>query len=266
MGLTAEQRAILRTKRFSGRHTAAELLEILKPLAKLDASRDKHRRRLGCSFSALIVVLLLVWLVPRWQPAAPYLAGVVLVLGVLYVRSRMQDLSNNLRDFIVPLIALLREDVRETEPFDITLDLSPPLSRSKKGATTKTSQKNRNRKARRTRFTNEFFRGAVRLADSTLLRWTLTDNVNRIKISQTGNRSTKYKTKIKKKTVLKLVMSVSTKRYEVLGEQWSAGARRRQLKVKRIYWNTSVDAISPSVFLHVVGGLYRQLEPVRKQS
>src|SRR5215212_7799132 len=93
------------------------LLEFLKPLGACDAMADKVRTKLGCTFALSIVVAIVLAILFSnlgWNPITILVMAAVLVAivggGVLWGWTRGIDVSNNFRQFALPVLTVLRED------------------------------------------------------------------------------------------------------------------------------------------------------------
>lgn len=131
--LGPEQRRILRDKRFAGSRPVADLLALLKPLAAFDAAANRGTYRVGvvAVVSGIAVFFSMVGL--GQGDFSPELFLIPAALGAvsgtfisIWISLRGLDLSDNLRMIAIPLLVVLREEVRDGVPVTLTLDLRRP--------------------------------------------------------------------------------------------------------------------------------------------
>ncbi len=204
--LSGEQREFIAQKKIRAVKTIEEWLAWLAPLAAFDELGDAQRKRvgkwLGWSVVFLILgtiaaVILLMSGLPRWSGGV--LGGVIvfwIVQLFRHKRLKSKDVGNELRDFVLPLIRLMRDDISERDPVRLEIDLSG-LNKDK--ATQRERQRKHYPKTDTTYYTNPWFTLDARLVDKTRLNCAIIDQVRRKEVTKKNPRG-KIKTKVKSKT------------------------------------------------------------------
>jgi uncharacterized protein (DUF58 family) len=117
------------------------------------------------------------------------MVGITIAAGWFWIWLRGIDVSNNLRQFVVPVLALFREDIDPKTPVHIRLDLSKPTTSQKK--TTESAPYKAGVPQGRDRCTS--IRGCRprRCSWTTRLKWSVTDHSRRKKTKR--NARGKYR-------------------------------------------------------------------------
>jgi hypothetical protein len=201
--LSAEQKQILGQKHASLNRRPDELIALLGPLAACDTLSDKARTKFGCTFALGIVLTIAVpiafssagWHWSAWIVWA-VVAAVMLGAGWLYFWTRSIDVSNNLRQFFLPVLAIFREDIDAAHPMHLELDLSSPTSPKKKQSESAPYKSGAYHKVIDSIYHDPWLSAAAVLVDGTKLSWTVTDIIRERKKTKRNARG-KYKTKTK---------------------------------------------------------------------
>lgn len=273
--LSPEQRALLETKQLAGEYEPGALIALLRPIAEYDRLSDKARTPMGCTTGALFVlafVLLIVsanvspFLLPL--PLAALAAAIWLLVTVL--KMKKLDLSNNFRQVAMPLFAVLREDMEPGATLNVRIDLSPPTSKAKKTGSGSPYQAGAYYKVVDTTYLDPWFGGGARLADGSLLQWTVTDDVvESAKTKRTARGKIKTKTKHRRLTTIAVDVALSKKEYAVAagpaaeGEKVKVkdGEKRTTLHLERKVKTKSLDPIDPGAIFDTIAEAYRRVRP-----
>ena len=227
--LNEEQKRALRDKKLQLNRPIGEVLELLKPLAACDTMADKVRTKLGCSFGVGIVLTIaaIIYAFNAWTLPVILLVAVVLVLTVVFgwfwTWTRKIDVSNNFRGFMLPVLAVLQEDIDPAHPVRLDLDLSSPTDESKKRATSPEYKRGSYYKIIDTTYVDDWMTFDARLVDGTKLSWNVSDKIRERKKTKKNPRGKiKTKTKYAKKTDLQVSMGLLKKEYAIEGAATSS--------------------------------------------
>lgn len=275
--LNAEQKQILSRKKLNANRRVGDLLALLKPLASCDSLADKSRTRLGCTFALGIVLLIgaaIVFTNVGWS----WLGGLVVVVvaavmigsGYLYFWTRSIDVSNNLREFGLPVLTVFRDDFDPEHPLHLELDLSSQTAKEKKQSESAPYKAGVYHKVIDSVYLDPWMRAQGVLVDGTKLSWSITDVIRERKKTKRNPRG-KYKTKTKysKKTEIEVELGLRKKLYDLQTQPGEAEVtsddKRSKVSVTRELKTNSLDPIAPSVLIDVIAGIYRNARPVKKE-
>jgi hypothetical protein len=274
--LGPEQKQILRDKKVDLNRPIDEILALLKPLAACDKVADKSRTKMGCSFGlgiVLSIVLLIVlsnvgWSVLTLLVMAVFVAAVIGV-GVLYFFTKRIDLSNNFRDFALPVLTVFREDFDAAKPLHLKLSLDGPTTKAKKTAETPAYKKGAYHKIIDSTYVDPWMTAAAVFVDGTKLRWSVTDEVReRRKTKRNARGKYKTKTKYRKKTDIEVEVALLKKAYAMNppGEgEVSSDDKRNKVRLEREIRSESLDPLDPKALIDVVADVYRNTRrPVKE--
>jgi hypothetical protein len=274
--LGAEQKQILRDKKVDLNRPIDEILALLKPLAACDKVADKSRTKMGCSFGLGIVVTigLAIFLSNVGWSALTLLvialvAATVITLGVLYFFTRRIDLSNNFRDFALPVLTVFREDFDAAKPLHLRLSLDGPTTKAKKTAETPVYKKGAYHKIIDTTYVDPWMTAAAVFVDGTKVWWSVTDEVRERKKTKKNARG-KYKTKTKyrKKTDIEVQVGLLKKSYAVTAAaagEVSIDDKRTKVRLEREIRSDSLEPLDPKALIDVVADVYRNTRrPVKE--
>ncbi len=183
--------AALRERCIDGSYTPAQWLSFLPGLAERDRREDKQRGTLlavtigfgmvGLAAGIFLAMSGLAFVLVVW-------AVVEVGLIVATVRMNRRDLSNQLREAVVPLLGVLREEMDPAEPLRLKLDLRGRLFKTKLSRTDKP--------AKTRHFVDPWMSASGKLADGALLSFQVVDHASLRSVTKRAG-SGKYKTKIK---------------------------------------------------------------------
>jgi hypothetical protein len=270
--LSSEQKQILAAKQLVVDKPVDELLALLKPLAACDRIANKSQTRFGCTFGVLIVVTiaaLIFFSNLGWGPltlgALMLFAGATIAAGWFWIWLRRIDVSNNLRQFVVPVLALFREDIDPRTPVHLRLDLSKPTASPKKTTEGAPYKHGIYHKVIDTTYVDPWMSAEAVLVDGTRLRWSVTDRIRERKKTKRNARG-KYKTKTKYRKVsdLEVQLAMKTKTYTVADAAATSDGKRSKLEVQRSVRTDSLDPVDPRTLIDAITGVYRSLKPAKE--
>lgn len=272
--LDTEQKRTLREKRLEMNRPAAQLLEFLKPLAVCDAMSDKVRKKLGCTFALAILASIIVIVIgfhDRWPPIViPVLLAVLALtigFGYLWSWTRGIDVSNNFRQFAIPVLTVLRDDFDPAQPLHVRLDLTSPTTPAKKRGESAPYKKGGYYKIVDTTYVDDWMAVEGVLVDGTKLSWRVRDSIReRSKTKRNARGKIKTKTKYKKKSEIEVSMGLRKKTYALtstVGEM-SEDGKRQKVQMSREVIAASLDPIDPRALLDLLADVFRNARPAKE--
>ena len=267
--LSPEQKSILRNKRLKLNRPIDEVLALLKPLAGCDAMADKSRTRLGCSFGVAIA-LTIAAAFAIGAVAALVMLAVTIALGYFYFWTKRIDVSNNFRQFAIPVLTVFREDIDAGHPVHLELDLASPTAPSKKQLEKEPYKQGAYHKVIETHYLDPWMSAEARLVDGTKLSWRVTDSIRERKKTKRNARG-KYKTKTKyrKKTDLEVRLGLRKKTYdvtEVADAEVTSGAKRNVVVREQEIRSASLDPTDPRALIDLIADVYRNARVAKKEA
>ena len=267
--LSPEQKSILRNKRLKLNRPIDELLALLKPLAGCDAMADKSRTRLGCSF-AVAIALTIAAAFALGAVAALVLLAITIALGYFYFWTKRIDVSNNFRQFVIPVLTVFREDIDAGHPVHLELDLASPTAPSKKQLEKEPYKQGAYHKVIETHYLDPWMSAEARLVDGTKLSWRVTDSIRERKKTKRNARG-KYKTKTKyrKKTDLEVRLGLRKKTYDVTAvadAEVTSGAKRNVVVREQEIRSASLDPTDPRALIDLIADVYRNARVAKKEA
>ncbi len=272
--LNAEQKRILSQKKLEVSRPVDELLTLLRPLAACDSVANKSQTRFGCTFGILIVmtfVAVIVFSNIGWGPLplAALALFVVATIAFFWLWRWLAgiDVSNNLRSFVLPVLALFREDIDPKAPVHLRLELGKPTDASKKASESDPYKKGAYHKIIDTVYVDPWMSADAVLVDGTRLSWSVTDRIRERRQTKRNSRG-KYKTKTKyrKVTDVEVKLAMRTKTYEVTNAEATNDGKRSRVEVQRSVRSESLDPIDPRALIDAITGVYRSARPARKEA
>lgn len=271
--LSAEQRGLIDAKHIQASHTPEEWVQLLAEVASFDQSGDAQRKKIGwgCGISVVFTIILAIAFIPL--APVPFIA--VIVLLVIYLRMKKHDVPNQLRESVLPLVALLREDLDPAEPLELSVDLR---------AGNRDSTKVRSRdlsgtgypKVVETFYDNGWLSGRGVLVDGASVEWSVTDHIRERKVTKRNPRG-KIKTKHKYKVRRLIDMRVGLRRdsYAVNAEAGASGLKtslkegekRNVFKLRRqiVVAGVPNPHLEPGAVIDTLAGAYRRVNLVREE-
>jgi hypothetical protein len=266
---TLDSKQIAREKRVDGAHTPGAWLAGLRPVAEDDRQGDIIRRLfLGVAIPSFLAAVIGGVITQSLLVAMVFAALGVVFLAAFFVMRR-RDLPDNLRRFVIPLLAVLREEMKPDEPLTMRLDL---------GGGTLIEKQTSQRKLgvgypsiKETHYTDAWLSGAARLADDARLAWQITDYIRKREITKrTARGKIKTKAKYKVKTVVEVRLGLPREDYTPHVEAaltdegdrlaLKPGAKRDVIRVRRVVVANQLDTrLDPRHVLDLVAGAYKQV-------
>jgi hypothetical protein len=277
--LTSDQKIFVKEKRIEGSYTPEQWLAFFTRIAEYDSLRDASSKAfawLGCVSILLLIVLIVVGIITIFLLPLTFLALILfIVMTVVFERSR-KNVPNHLRQFIIPWLLILREEMEPEELMFLRVDLSDATGQDKLFSEQLSPSAQRLQKAgskiTEKFFSNQWLAGAAELADGTKLQWQIFE---RIRQRSEGRKRTsgKYKTKIKHKIKARVQIAMQFKRKDyslkpfrlnTATEKIEAknGSSRDRISVRRSLVRTRFDEPPPlKVLLDVIATAYKKATP-----
>ncbi|MDG9666415.1 hypothetical protein ONV78_01625 [Hahella sp. CR1] len=262
-------RETMRTKKLEGEFSIDEWLKRLRFIAARDKSGDSVRKWVGISI-ALWVVGFIGSLIAEFPPAAAGSAVAFVFSLIAFFSLKGKDIPNRLRDSVLPLLTILRQDADAETPLKLKVDLLGPELLSKRINFVKAG--NKYPKVEESMFSDPWFQGSLSLADGSVLNWEVLDMVRRRNIRKRNPRGKiKMKTKYKIKTRMDVSLSYKNDRYQAQVSRGAAapqvkkeGERRSVLRCRRQAPGGSRpgEKMALKEFLVGVSAIYKSLKPV----
>lgn len=264
--LTDEQRQIVQDKKVKLNRPVDEMIALLKPIADMDKTLNTSGVGMGCLMVIAAIALAIggfiasdAWNLPGWLTGVWLLGSLALFIAplVMWARTRKLDVSDNLRQSVVPMLLVFRDDIDASAPLELELDLRQPMVKEKLLREVKPRQ----------RLTETFYSDPWMAADATLvdgsrLRWSVVDTIRHRSVTKKGS-SGKWKTKTKdaKKCTVDVELTVRNKAYAVSGAE--AGEKKSTLSAKKRLKLQSATPVDPKEIIHVITDLFRRVEPAK---
>lgn len=275
--LNVEQKRILNEKTVDLNRPVEEILTLLKPLAACDTVADKSRTPLGCTFGICIPLLIGAFIVFSnvgwsWWSYLVLAALIAVLVGafVLWRWTKHIDLSNNFRQFVLPVLTVLREDFAPGEPVHVHLDLSEPTDAKKKTGQLPPYASGAYHKVIESTYVDRWMTADATLADGSKLSWSIEDSIRERKKTKRNARG-KYKTKTKytKKSDIDVELGLRKKLYDVsrpAGAEIEDDEKRNTVKHSRKIKSPSLDPLDPRALIDLLTEVYRNTSPAGKEA
>jgi len=283
--LSPGERKTILSGQFAGDFTADALLDQMRALARFDASNDAARDRIKrLTVISVIFAIATTWLgfnqllvvIPGFDALArplPFaIAGlsVACFIALLVLKRRLTsvDISNNFRDVALPFLAVLKQDIDPDQLLSVRIDLRSPTHERKRRDSSHPAAKGRYTKIVETNYHDPWFHGAARLADGSVLRWGVTEDICKSeRTKRSASNKLKTKTRHYKRSAVAISLAVPNKSYGVnAGLQSSRhkvsvekGAKRGTIKLTRKIKSKSLDALDPRVLIDAVSSAYKRV-------
>lgn len=274
--LNGEQKQILADKKVELSRPVGELLALLKPIAGCDRVADKARTPLGCTFAFMIVAL--IALIVVWANVGgifmivPIVVAAALLVGsaMLFFWTKKIDVSNNLREFVLPVLTVFREDIAPDQPVRVSLDLRSPTSPEKRTSEGEPYKAGVYYKVVDSQYRDEWMNAEAVLVDGTRLRWSIADDIRERKKTKKNPRGKiKTKTKYRKNTEIEIEVGMKKKTYAVAAPEDAdvkSGEKRDAIRMVRRVRTDSLDPVVPRALIDAVADVYRNARPAKKEA
>lgn len=266
------QLTFLKSKTLEGSYTPRKWLKMLQKLAKFDELADKARSKsLGKIFlwgflTLIALFFTFIFIVPI------LLAG---WFGYLAYKNwkqnqflKGQDLRNQFRQFLVPLIQILREESAEQEKLYLKLNLNDPMSQQnhfdfqeRKGPGYPKLKDNFYR--------SSWLEANIKLRDQSTLNLALEDVIRKRRVTKVGSSGkVKTKTKTKVKHLANVKVAFPKSQYQLSANRnpnvaLAENGNQMMIKWKQKYTSYSVeDNIPLNELVKAISQTYKQVQPV----
>ncbi|MBI3652368.1 MAG: DUF3784 domain-containing protein [Acidobacteria bacterium] len=277
--LTADQKIFVQEKNISGTYTPAQWLVFFNKIAAYDALRDASKSKfigLGCGCAALTLASVIIGFMTLYLLPLAIVMVIALVIFLVFFAKHRKDVPNHLRQFIVPLLHLLREEMKSRQPVFLHVDLRGGTLAEKKyseqlSATGRQAQLHGS-KIKEEYFANQWLVGSAKLADGTLLQWQVFERLRKRaegKRRSSGKYKTKTKFKVKTRVEAKLIFNHRV--YTVaapIGHDAQhtivikPGVRKDKVSVRRVLVSDQADGMTPlGELLEAIASAYRAVKP-----
>ncbi len=267
--LSEEQKRFLRRKQLEGDFSPAEWIELLGAPAAYDAHGDSLRRFSGW---AAIVALPLAWFGIFAPPLGLLALSLPVVFFLLWWITRRKDVIH-LREFVLPLVARVGDDVKNGRTLQMKLDLRGGEQKDKEVETKAPYRKGAYHKIVETVYADPWLSLDTVLADGARLRLGVSDQLRKLRgTKRTARGKTKIKTKYKIKQTVDLWLKLPAERYvpaqrannaEGMREKGSSGEKWHSLHARRVVRRS--DRKEPAALepvLEMMTHLYSGVRPV----
>lgn len=272
--LTPEQRRILKTKQLSVNRRVDEVMAMLQPIAAYDVAGDKAQKTFGCT-AGLCVPLIVVFLIMNANGVFPtkgigyFTIALFIALFAVTVTiwnwTRGLNVSDNLRQFIVPVLALFREDIDPAAKVNLKLDLSAPTAKEKLQRQSDPYARGSYYKIVDRFYVDPWVTGELPLVDGSTLHWAIKDLVRaQTKTKRNPRGKTKTKTKYSTKSVMDVTLTMRNAEYAVAASddaKVKEGGKRNSIRVKGRDKRTALGGLEPLPFVDLVAGIYQRATP-----
>ncbi|MFP4090554.1 MAG: hypothetical protein ACLFT3_09630 [Cyclobacteriaceae bacterium] len=289
--LTDEEKAILETKKVSGKHSIREWNRKLSHIAVMDAYADKARNGLtGIIFLSLFLTIFVSLF--TLGASILFLTVFVIVLGLsffgtalfFYLKFKKIDTGNQLRHFIIPTLKFLNRKVRKSHKVELNIDLALPNDEQYKidQQIDKSPADMRFRKVTSNYYLIPWMQAKIPLADGSLLTWENEDLIRERKVVK--RRKNKRKTKYKIKHQVKVKIMLPKSRYQLL-EDRQEDSHHSAIQIDEVsrYYLISIKgkqqttrnpqfhgdefkSMNPKYFTSLLIKAYAQVEPIKSQT
>jgi hypothetical protein len=277
--LTPDQKIFIKEKKIEGSYTPDQWLVFFNKIAEYDTLRDASSSKfgwLGCSCIVLLIASFVIGILTVYLLPVSFIVLIVFILMSIYFVKRRKDVPNHLRQFIVPLLVILREEMEPDAAMFLGVDLSDATAKEKLFSEQLSPSALRLQKSgskiTEKFFSNQWLTGVAELADGTRLKWQIFD---RIRQRSEGKKRTsgKYKTKLKNKVKTRVEISMQFKRQDYSLKPFKLntptekievknGTNRDKIDIRRISVRDKVNEPLPlSALLDAIATAYKKATP-----
>lgn len=273
--LSPAERRTIRSGQFAGDFTPEALLDQMRTLARFDASNDAAREDLKklMGFFVLVTIVSAILGLYHWVPPVTFSIAGIGVLGagicsVLNSRLTGVDICNNFRDVALPFLAVLKQDMEADQMLAVRIDLRSPTHERKRHGSVQPPLHGAYTKIVDSNFRDAWFHGSARLADGSVLRWDVSEDICESKrTKRSASRKLKTKTRHYKRSTVAIALAVPNKSYGVNRGLSSSrhkvavadGAKRHVIKLTRKLKSKSLDPLDPRILIEAVSSAYKRV-------
>jgi hypothetical protein len=277
--LTPDQKIFIKEKKIEGSYTPEQWLAFFGKIAEYDTLRDASSSKfgwLGCSCILLLIASFVIGIITVYLLPVSFIVLILFIFVSIYFVKRRKDVPNHLRQFIVPLLVIVREEMEPGVPMFLRVDLTDATAAEKlfseqlspSGLRLQQSGSKITEKF----FSNQWLTGMAELADGTRLKWQIFERV-RQRYEGKRRSSGKYKTKTKNKVKTRVEVSMQFKRGNYSLKPFSVnratekievkkGTNRDKIDIRRISVRNKVNEPPPlSALLDAIATAYKKATP-----
>jgi hypothetical protein len=266
--LNDEQKKFVSEKKIEASYKTKHWLELLKNVALMDRLGDSSRGAKQVWAWVLMVVGVILFFIGFGFPPLLIVALIMIIVAIiLFVQvSKLNqlDLRNNFREFVVPLLVLLKEETNDEEKISLKMEFKKPLDKSYLVQNIPNSNRGYP-KVVTDIYKIPWMEGSAKMNDGTTIYWSFEDVICQKKVTKQNARGKiKVKTKNKVKHDIGLKMDVPKASYELKAvpadQIYTESADHHEFKIKGKTFSTEVQG-SPDInyFLGLIAGVYNNL-------
>jgi len=284
--LNPAQKQILRDKRLELSMPPDAWFRFLREISDFDRHGDSTRKVFGVLAIVLPVLALISGIIAGKgglpQSAMPWvfgsIGGLFLLCFAIWASLRGQDLDNKLRDFVMPMILVLREEMNPKDKLTLEADFRGAQSDDKLiSERTFNPEGGHYPEVNETIYSDPWLIGKARFADGGSLVWRIEEKLRKRAICKRNPRGKiKHKNKFKIKQQISIRLGLPRKRYQLVsaGQDELSNDRveiretdkRYTFKIQR----TSISdepgsGLRIQEFLDPLAEAYRRVRPVTKK-
>lgn len=279
--LTSDQKLFVKERTVEGTTTPDEWLRLFSKVAEYDSLRDSSSSTFGwagcgCLVSGIVLFIIGVSTVAL-LPVAIIFIIVAIILAIFFFKRR-KDVPNHLRHFVVPLLSILREEMRTGEQIYLRLNLRgatvPDKMYSNQLSKTGLRLQSSGSKIKEEFFQDPWLAGSLRFADGTRVQLRVVDRIRKREENKkrtSGKYKTKTKYKIKSRVEARLQFKRTKYTFSKVGLQVAknekldvqSDADKDTLQIRRTIMSATVNQpVSLYEFLDLLAKAYKQVKPV----
>jgi hypothetical protein len=289
--LSPPELGFLRTEKVAAGETPDEWISFFRKVLEFDQKADATRKKLMVLGVLSLLAAPLVWFaisfffllfipvdyaIIAFVPAflAAFLTLIISIFAFYkYFKLRKYDLRCNdlIKNRMIPLLQLLREEVKRNQKVDLKLDLTNPQDSSKFIKQSPAYAKGVYHKVIDSDYRNDWLSGQTVLADGTILNWKISELIRQIKKTKRNYRG-KYKTKYKykNKTLIQIDAGLERKNFLLppgLKQKGSEGKIRTKkqgkydwIQIRKIIKHDGGE-FNIKYFIDTVASIYMRAKP-----
>lgn len=270
--LSPDQKALIKKKKYQGTKTIPEWIEFLAKPCKIDRKSEEVAKfygniTLGLLIAAAITLPAAHYLTPYLFIATGVLGLVAIIFFIQQRRFKRLQVRNHLRTVLLPMLILLKEDVKSNHTVSLQLDLTKLKTPARMIKHIRPTSKYYPKIETRI-FQAPWLIGRLKLMDGTGFKWQVDEALRVRRITKRGRVSGKIKTKLKKKTKHTLDLRASfpkanfkRKPYSERGVQYSESASHHVVRLKLKARGTGESDLPVSFVLQGFSNAYKLMEP-----
>lgn len=277
--LTPAQLEVIKQKQITGSFLPAKLIKLLKKVSLYDGVNDKLRNKFRKRSQILFMVCIPIFMIMIFatviaESGIPFIIGLVLIvtlviIGLYYNTEKNKrskaDLNNDIREFLFPFAALMKEEVLSNSKIQLEVDGRDPFDKS--FFVKEVPRTERYGRAYK-HYQQLWLKGSLTFFDNTKLFFEGEKFASAIKVrKRSASGKIKIKNKEKFKGIARLKMVVPKENYTLSGKNMpyitavDAG-EAIIVKGKYKYKAQSVAPMPVHEFLNVIHHMYATVKPV----